>query len=79
MPAMRLFKRSEWEARLARVHCEPLQGKTKLNTAEWWKAPWGFVFTVPVDQNDMINQIDLSAVIADVVADAPPGYSFEDH
>ena len=77
MPSVRLLARDEWTARLQQVHCEPLAGKTALNTAEWWKSSWGFVFTVPV-VNDMISLNDLQSVIADVVASAPPGYSFTD-
>ncbi len=77
MSAVRLLARAEWTARLHRVHCEPLAGKTRLNTAEWWKSRWGFVFMVPIE-NDLISENDLQAVIADVVASAPPGYSFLD-
>jgi hypothetical protein len=29
------------------MDCRPLEGKTKLNTAEWWITKEGFLFTVP--------------------------------
>lgn len=51
MIANRLLSRPEWEAKLRRWHCEPLQGKGPLNTAEWWKGHGG-PFTVPVEGDD---------------------------
>jgi hypothetical protein len=40
--------REAWEKVLRDFGCSPLEGKGKLNTAEWWKGPRG-VFTVPVE------------------------------
>ena len=45
---LRFLPRHQWEAKLRRMDCAPLEGLTKLNTAEWWKGPRG-VFTVPVE------------------------------
>lgn len=42
------LSRKEWEAKLRRWGCSPLEGKGKLNTAEWWRSDKG-LFTVPVD------------------------------
>jgi hypothetical protein len=48
--AVRLLGRSEWEDKLRAYKCLPLDGKDNLNSAEWWKAPWGASpFTVPVE------------------------------
>jgi hypothetical protein len=63
---------------LERYCAKPLAGKTPLNTAEWWRTDWNFVFTVPVDDDGCISQNDLQDVIADVVASAPSGMSFHD-
>jgi hypothetical protein len=43
--------RPQWEAKLRRHGCEPLEGKGELNTAEWWKSPKGAPFTVPIEDN----------------------------
>lgn len=75
--AVRRLSREDWAPRLERYRCKPLAGKTKLNTAEWWRSEWGFLFTVPVDDDGYITDIDLQAVIADVVGSAPPGTSFD--
>lgn len=48
----RFLERTEWEAKLRRWRCEPLAGKTRLNTAEWWKGPHGYPFTVPIEDED---------------------------
>ncbi|MBL8550029.1 MAG: hypothetical protein JNJ73_08575 [Hyphomonadaceae bacterium] len=77
--SVRRFTRSEWEARLERYRCKPLAGKTKLNTAEWWRAEWGFIFTVPIDADGCITDADLQSVISDVVGSAPPGQCFDDN
>ncbi|QRE74156.1 hypothetical protein [Methylobacterium aquaticum] len=46
------LERSEWEAKLRRNGCEPLPGKGRLNTAEWWHRPGkGPPFTVPVEED----------------------------
>lgn len=51
MISVPLISREEWEAALRAFGCKPLEGKTKLNTAEWWKTPWNFVFTVPIAEH----------------------------
>lgn len=43
------ISRSQWEKKLRSLGCVPLEGKGHLNTAEWWKDPTGYPFTVPVD------------------------------
>ena len=49
MATVRLLPRAQWEMGLRAYDCSPLEGKGPLNTAEWWRAPWGFLFTVPVE------------------------------
>lgn len=49
---VKFLSRTQWEAKLRRWGCRPLEGKTPLNTAEWWLGPKGdYPFTVPT-QND---------------------------
>jgi hypothetical protein len=50
--ANRLLSREEWEAKLRRWHCRPLEGKGPLNTAEWWIGSKGGLFTVPIEGED---------------------------
>lgn len=75
--AVRFLQRSDWELRLRKYHSEKLDGLTVLNTAEWWKTDWGFVFTVPVESDGRCAEYDVQEVIADIVASAPPHISFE--
>ena len=51
MIASRLLSRAQWEAKLRRWGCRPMQGKTHLNTAEWWIGDHG-PFTVPIEGQD---------------------------
>lgn len=45
---IKTLTRAQWERKLRALHCEPLEGKGRLNTAEWWKDRDGYPFTVPV-------------------------------
>lgn len=45
----RFLPRPQWEEKLKNLGAGPLAGKTKLNTAEWWHAPGGIPFTVPIE------------------------------
>ena len=73
---MRFLPRENWEPRLRYYRCRPLEGPTKLNTAEWWKSEWDFVFTVPVEENGCCHQDALQRVIADIVRTAPMDTAF---
>lgn len=42
--------RSVWEGKLRRWACRPMDGKGRLNTAEWWIGKNG-PFTVPIDED----------------------------
>lgn len=46
----RFLARVEWEKLLRDIGAAPLDGKGKLNTAEWWRHD-GMVFTVPVEDD----------------------------
>jgi len=48
----RFLSRSQWEAKLRRWGCRPMEGKGRLNTAEWWIGASGAPFTVPVEGDD---------------------------
>jgi hypothetical protein len=47
----KFLSRAEWEHKLRSVNAHPLEGATKLNTAEWWKRVGGAPFPVPVEPN----------------------------
>jgi hypothetical protein len=75
--AVRLIPREEWEAELRHYGCRPLQGKTKLNTAEWWRMPWqDYPFTVPVQPGGMMRPEDLQDRIVLIAQSAPEGTTF---
>jgi len=77
--ALRFVSREEWEAELRRLGCKPLEGKGPLNTAEWWRMPWWpHIFTVPIEADGRIPQLDLDDLIAYIVSVAPPGTEFPD-
>ena len=48
----RFLSRVEWEAKLRRWGCAPLDGKGPLNTAEWWLGPTKHPFTVPIEGDE---------------------------
>jgi hypothetical protein len=77
MIAVRRLSRDEWKERLERYKFRPLDGKGLLNTAEWWQAPWGYPFTVPVEDDDTCDIWALEKLILDVLTTAPKGFSFD--
>jgi hypothetical protein len=48
---LRFLSRAQWEAKLRALGAEPLPGKTKLNTAEWWRVPAQPPFTLASETN----------------------------
>lgn len=77
MISVRLISREEWEAELRHYGCKPLPGKTKLNTAEWWRMPWqDYPFTVPVDEEGRMRPEDLQNRISLIAESAPDGTTF---
>jgi hypothetical protein len=77
MIVVRFLDRSEWESKLRSYKCEPLVGKGELNSAEWWKAPWGHPFTVPVESDGNCDQWALQRLIADIMRGAPSDTTFD--
>ena len=76
MIANRLLSREEWEAKLRRWHCRPLEGMGPLNTADWWVGPKGGPFTVPIEGDDQCEFWALQRICRDF--GFPPGNLEED-
>jgi hypothetical protein len=70
----RLFDRSQWEEILRDFHARPLEGKGPLNTAEWWRAPWGRPFVVPIDEAGRCLEEDILRLASDVIRTMPPDW-----
>jgi hypothetical protein len=77
MIALRFLPRQEWEARLYRYQCVPVTGLGPLNTAEWWRARWNFLFTVPVEDDGSCHEQAFQRVVAKIMESAPPDTRFE--
>jgi len=74
--ASRRLPREEWEAVLRSYGCRPLDGKGKLNSAEFWRMPWQhYPFTVPVEDG-FLAQADLQYLIALISSSAPEDWTF---
>jgi hypothetical protein len=76
MIAVRFLHRTEWEGKLRKYKCEPLSGKGPLNTAEWWKAPWGSPFTVPIEADGRCDEWAIQRVILDLVKCTPANFNW---
>jgi hypothetical protein len=76
MIALRFLPRENWEPQLRYYRCSPLLGLGKLNTAEWWKAEWGHVFTVPIETTGCCHQEAFQRLITSVVSTAPTDMTF---
>jgi hypothetical protein len=77
MIALRFLARTEWEAKLRQYHCAPVAGLGRLNTAEWWRAKWNFLFTVPIEADGSLYQKAFQDLIADLMRSAPPDIRFD--
>jgi hypothetical protein len=79
MISVRVLQREEWERRLRSYGCCPLEGSTKLNTAEWWRWPWGGApFLVPCEVDGAMDQWAFQGIMHDMGQLAPPGWEFSD-
>jgi hypothetical protein len=78
MIAPRFLPRNEWEARLRKYQCVPVMGLGRLNTAEWWRARWNFLFTVPVEADGSCHERDFQRLVATLMKNAPPDIRFDD-
>ena len=75
MIASRYVQRDEWEAELRYYGCKPLEGKGKLNTAEWWRMPWqSYPFTVPCEADGRMPQSDLDVLLIAIAECLPEGW-----
>jgi len=75
--AARFLQRSEWEPELRFYGCKPLEGKGKLNTAEWWRMPWqAYPFTVPVESDGRLHQGAFDELLMMILQSAPEGTEF---
>ena len=80
MIAVRPIYIGDVEAKLRAYGCKPLDGKGPLNTANWWRWPWGGPpFTLPLpDGHGHIDEWAYRQLIADMAKLAPPGWEFPD-
>jgi len=76
MIALRFLPRENWEPRLRYYRCKPLEGKTALNSAEWWRSEWNFIFTVPVEDNGCCHEDAFRRVCGAIIASAPSDIQF---
>lgn len=76
MSPVRRLAREEWETDLRSYACKPCEGMGKLNTAEYWRFPWGgYPFTVPNEDGYMLMS-DLDAIHIMLAQLAPEGWVF---
>jgi hypothetical protein len=74
--AVRRIPLADAEATLRSYGCRPLSGKTALNTARWWRWPWGGPpITLPND-GETVDAWALQKLIADMAKLAPPDWEF---
>lgn len=79
MIAVRLLPRDDWDRRLRSYGCCPLEGLTQLNTAEWWRWPWGGApFTVPCEVDGSMDEWTFQGIMKDMGELAPPDWEFSD-
>lgn len=79
MIAVRLLQRDVWEKRLRSYGCCPLEGLAALNSAEWWRWPWGGTpFTGPVEAGGSMDEWAYQRIMRDLAELAPAGWEFSD-
>jgi hypothetical protein len=77
--AVRFISRAQVEARLRSYDCSPLEGKGPLNTANWWRWPWGGPpFVLPLDEGGVMDEWAFQRLLADMARLAPPNWKFPD-
>jgi len=74
--AVRVIPRAEAIAKLRSYGCEPLQGKGSLNTAEWWRWPWGGAPFLLSCEGETVDAWVMQKLIADMAVLAPLGWKF---
>ena len=79
MIAVRLLQREDWEKRLRSYGCFPQEGMGTLNTAEWWRWPWGGApFTVPCEDDGSMDEQSFQGLMQDMGLLAPLDWEFGD-
>jgi hypothetical protein len=53
-------------------------GLGRLNAAEWWRAEWNFLFTVPIEADGSCHEREFQRLVADLMKSAPPSVRFDD-
>ncbi len=75
--ALNRLPKAKWEAELKFYGCAPLEGKTQLNTADWWRWPWGgSPFTVPVEPDGFCELWAFQRILANMATLAPDDWEF---
>ena len=77
MIAYRFLPRGEWEGRLKRYKCRKVTGLGRLNTAEWWRAEWNFLFTVPIEDDGSCHEEQFRRLVLEIVNSAPHDMRFD--
>jgi hypothetical protein len=74
----RFLPRDVWEPRLKSYRCRKVTGLGRLNTAEWWRAEWNFLFTIPIEDDGSCHEEEFRKLVMKLMSTAPPGTRFED-
>jgi hypothetical protein len=75
--ALRVISRAEAIAKLRSYGCKPLTGKGPLNTAEWWRWPWGGIpFLLPFEGETVDAWALQKLIVADMAILAPSDWKF---
>lgn len=75
--ALQRFLRERWEKELLSYGCSRAVGMGMLNTAEYWRWPWGnYPFTVPIDEMGAIDVWAFQKILTAMAELAPDGYEF---
>lgn len=75
---LRFLSRRQWEAKLRAAGAEPLEGKTALNTAEWWRVPKRPPFVVPVEDDGRAEFWAIQKLLSQLRAKTVFNPDFED-
>ena len=77
MNPIRRIPRDEWGAQLKSYGCYPAAGMGSLQTAEFWRWPWGgYPFTAPCDADGFMDMWAFQRLLSDMAALAPADWVF---
>lgn len=60
----RFLSRPQWEKKLRGIGAEPLEGRTVLNNAEWWRAPGRYPFSISTEPDGRAEFWTIQKIIA---------------